>query len=564
MQGNTVTIVKNGKLVNADEDHLRMGDVVVLQAGDVVPADLKLVEARGLEVDEFDIAGTLMPVTKKVGEEDAVLYMGSTVLRGAAKGTVVVAGGQTEFGKVLEEEREGFKPLALQIFQAKYMGLVIALLPALIIHLARTDLDAVGIALFGVGSLLLILLQNDALFQSVLIAAELRSAAHRSIKFRGVNGLAGLANVDLVCFDKTGVLTTRRMEVQTFYFPDKDLNAEDDSSDGLGASISRIVNLACALCNDVLFYEKRHQANAVDRGLMSYAVKHGADLAALLLQYKRVYDVPFDSERRYMACGFRRDSKEVYFLKGDPDVVLDMSRNYVTSAGVQKRIDSGFRRWIASNLDAISRHGDSAIALAYTTETATGTPAGYVFLCLVRLENPLHPGVRETVRGITKHSIRSILLTGDKVSTAIQVGTACGFAIESRTCLSGKAIDRMEAAEITRQFAYCSMFARLVPSQKAYLIRLLQRQGHRVAMIGDGTNDGLALKAADVGISFIDSSSPIARRLATILVSDLKDVLRLIEGAHKTARQARLLVWIRLVVVVGLFLGAYAWTLASQ
>jgi P-type E1-E2 ATPase len=122
----------------------------------------------------------------------------------------------------------------------------------------------------------------------------------------------------------------------------------------------------------------------------------------------------------------------------------------------------------------------------------------------------------------------------------------------------------MEAAEITRQFAYCSMFARLVPSQKAYLIRLLQRQGHRVAMIGDGTNDGLALKAADVGISFIDSSSPIARRLATILVSDLKDVLRLIEGAHKTARQARLLVWIRLVVVVGLFLGAYAWTLASQ
>ena len=564
MPGNTVTIVEDGKLVNIDEDHLRKGDLVVLQAGDAVPADLKLVEARGLEVDEFDITGEIMPVIKKVADEEVMLYMGSRVLRGVAKGTVNAAGGQTEFGKVLEQEREGLKPFPLQLLATRYLGLVILLLPALIIHLARSDQDALVVALFILVSAMVILLQNDALFRSVLIAAELARAGRFDIQIRAVNALADLHSIDVVCFDKTGVLTTRRMEVKTIHFADRHLDADDELSDGRSGGVFPVVKLACALCNDVRFYEKRDQANPVDKALMSFAANKGADLKALLLQYRRVYDVPFDAENRYMACGFERDGQEVCFLKGDPDVVLGLCRYCMTAAGVQKETDWEFRRLNSSNLEAISQQGDIAIALAYTTEISAGTPAGYTFLCLLQLENPLQPRARETVKGIAGHGIRSILLTGDKSTTAIQVGTACGIATESQACLTGKVMDRMEAVDIVRQAAYCSVFARLVPSQKGYLIRLLQLEGHRVAMIGDGPNDGVALKAADVGVSFIDGSSPIARRLAKILIGDLKDLLRLVEGAHRIERQAGRLKLLRIVVIAVSLLSTYVWSFAPR
>jgi len=452
----------------------------------------------------------------------------------------------------------------LQWSQTRYLGLVILLLPALIIHLARSDQDALVVALFILGSAIVIWLQNDALFRSVLIAAELRRTGRFGIQVRTVDALAALHKIDLMCFDKTGVLTTRRMEVKTIHFADGHLNADDELSDGSGGGVFPLVKLACALCNDVLFYEKRGQANPVDKALMSFAVKNGVDLEETLLQYRRVYDVPFDSENRYMACGFERDGREIRFLKGDPDVVLDLCRYCMTAAGVQKKTDWEFRRLNGSNLEAISQHGDTAIALAYTTEISAGTPAGYTFLCLLQLENPLQPRARETVRGIAEHGIRSILLTGDKATTAIQVGTACGIVTESQACLTGKVVDRMEAADIVRQASYCSVFARLVPSQKGYLIRLLQLKGHRVAMIGDGPNDGMALKAADVGVSFIDSSSPIARRLAKILIGDLEDLLRLVEGAQGIERQARRLKLLRIVVIVVLLLSTYVWSFAPR
>ena len=565
MKGNLVTIVKDGKLISTDEDNLCKGDIVVLQAGDIVPADLKLVEARGLEVDEFEITGEIMPVVKKVDDDVVILYMGSRVIRGAGKGVVVATGDKTEYGGVLKQEWEQNKPYAFKIFKTRYLGLVGLLLPAFVIHVAQFNNDVVLITFYLFWSVFLLLLQNGELFQYLLASSELKNLGRSNIQIRDVRALEWLHKIDIMCFDKTGVLTTRNMDVKNVYFADRILNKDDVLSEGSEGSIFHLVKIACALCNDVLFYEKIGLANPVDKALMSFAVKNGVDVKELLSHYQRVYDVPFDSENRYMACGFEWDDQKVYyFVKGDPEVVLGMCGHYATATGALKKVDFEFWRSNRSSTDAISQNGDTAIALAYKTGVSDRALAEYTFLCLVQLENSLQPGARGIIKGVKEKGIRSILLTGDRAKTAIRVSEECGITQDSQACLTGRMIDEMESSEVARQSTYCSVFARLKPSQKGVLIRLLQQKGHYIAMVGDGPNDGIALKVADIGISYVKNSSPIARRLSKILINDLADLLRLIEGANRIKRRAQHLKMFRILIITMSLLSIYMWIFASQ
>ena len=565
MSANAVTIVEAGKLINTATSRLRQDDLVVVQAGDVVPADLQLVEARGLEVDEFEITGEIMPVFKKVGAADAVLYMGSRVVRGAAKGVVVAVGEHTEYGKVLREAWEDEELAAVPLYKTRYLGLVIALLPALLIRLVtRVDQAVWAVALYGLGSAVLVLLQNDALFRSYWRNVELKRLQRHGIHIRSVNALTKLHDIDLMCFDKTGVLTTRHMAVKTIYFADKALPGDDNPGAAADTGIFPLVKLGCALCNDVLFYEKMDLATPVDKALLAYAAQSGVNVEEALSDYQRIYDEPFDSEKRSMASGFARDGQTVYFLKGDPDVVLRKCRSYVTTDGAQKALDWEFRRRLNAHLDAISQNRDAAIALAYRTESPALPPSGYTFLCLFQLENPLQPDAHDVIGALTARGIRSMMLTGDRATTAVKVSAACGITAGSQACLTGRVMERMGAVEIARQSAYCSVFAQLMPSQKGFLIRFLQRDGHCVAMIGDGPNDGIALRAADIGISYVNDSSPIARRLAKILIHELADLALLVESAFRIEQRARHWKLFRILVIALSLFGLYLYVFTSR
>lgn len=552
-------MVKDGRLVNTEASALRQDDLVVVQAGDVVPADLRLVEARGLEVDEFEITGEILPVAKKA---DAVLYMGSRVVRGDAKGTVRAVGEHTEYGKVLRETWQDEKPPAFSLFKARYLYLVLALAPAVLIHIIRTNRVVAPLGLFVLAAVTLIVLQNDALFSAYLLAAELRRLRQRGIQIRSLSALAKLRHVDVMCFDKTGVLTTRHMAVKMLYFADKLLPGTDPLEGAAEPGIFPLVKLGCALCNDLLFYEKLELATPVDQALIAYAVQNRVDVKQTLARHQRIYDEPFDAEKRFMASGFTWNGQALYFLKGDPDVVLRKCHAYVTTGGAQKALDAEFRRSLNAHLDAISQQRDTTIALAYGTEPPDRAPTSYTFLCLFHLENPLQPDTRDSVSALTARGIRSIMLTGDRAATAIKVGAACTISKESQACLTGPVMERMGAGEIARQAAFCAVFAQLMPSQKGFLIRYLQRDGHCVAMIGDGPNDGIALRAADVGIAYVTHGSPIARRLAKILINDLADLALLVESAFKTQRRTQQWKWLRIVAIATICLSLIAWLLS--
>lgn len=310
MKGNLVTIVKDGKLTNIEEDKLRKDDIVVLQAGEIVPADIKLNETRALEIDEFDLTGEILPVIKTVGGDDGVAYKASRIIKGAGKGIVIATGSQTEYGKVISQGWEQKVPYQFHIFKGKYLGLISLLLPAFIILFNQSAAKGIGITLFLITAVLLVLLQNSEIFKFLLISIEQKKLEHARIQIQDPKLLELLSEIDIVCFDKTGVLTTRQMDVKAIYFADRivDPNGMRDEQNSF-----HLVKLACALCHDVFFFEKTELANPIDKALITFADKIGMNVKELLSQYKRVYDQPFDSENRTMACGYEQDDKKSGF-----------------------------------------------------------------------------------------------------------------------------------------------------------------------------------------------------------------------------------------------------------
>ncbi len=544
--------------VNVAEDDVRNGDVVLLQAEDLVPADLRLVEARGLEIDEWELTGEIAPVGKRVGG-DAFVYRGSRVVRGNGKGVVVATGANTEYEEILKQRWEQTKHERPSLIRARYLILLVILLPPLVVFSSRHGHYALIGLLYLAIAVVVVLLQNGELFKYVLTAIEARKIERQNIQIRDVTALDLVSRLDIVCLDKTGVLTTRHLEVKRIHFADETPDIASFSSD---RKVVHLTRLGCALCNDVAFAEKMKQANSIDRALISFAAKNGMDLNETALRYNRIYDKPFDSEDRYMATGFQLNGENLYFAKGDPEVVLKMCRSYITASGIEKNADADFRQSIRAQANSINREGDIAIALAYSSGTSETAPLHYTYLCLIQLDNPLNLRVPDVVNKLKQAGIRTVMLTGDRLEAALAIGKEAG--IDSRYPLTGKDIAAMALAEVTKQCAYVSVFARLWPSQKGIVVRLFQNRETCVAMVGDGANDAIALRAADVGISFMENASPFATRVSQLLINDLADLLTIIRGARRIKRRAKYLALLRVLVLVSALFGLYAWMLGAQ
>jgi Ca2+-transporting ATPase len=419
--------------------------------------------------------------------------------------------------------------------------------------------DAALISLYVPVLVVVILLQSGEPYRRFFTSQAAEGLRKRGILLQRQVSLDRVARIDTACLDKTGVLTDREMEVERIHFRDEAPVLEFFISD---SGVAGLTKTALALCNDVLFPEKLAHANPVDRALVRFAARNGAGLAETSRKYRRIFDKPFLSEDRYMAAGFEREGRAVYFAKGDPDVVLGMCESYATSEGGECGADFDFRSWARERMHSINRAGRTPIAVAFHFGEPTSPPARYTFLCIVELDNPVRPGVAGVLEELRRRGIRPVMLTGDRAEAAAKVGAETGISEDPQMLMTGRQIERMELAEVARQLEHVSLLARLKPSQKAVLVRLLQGKGRRVAMVGDGPNDALALKVSDVGVSFTGFGSPVATRTASVLIGELSDLTALIDAARNAALRLNLFKVLRAGVTVGLWIALYALTVA--
>jgi Ca2+-transporting ATPase len=551
--------VREGTIVIIAADDLRMGDLAVIQTGDIVPADLRLLEASDLEVDEFELTGEIMPVPKCVKPEaDVRVFQGSQVLRGHGKGVVIAAGEDTEYGKILRQSRPHIKDEKIHLIEMGHFALLLLLVPALLIRLKFYHDHTLIYITYPLLAFLLLLLPNHNLFKYLVLRRLQKKLFERNILLRHEGVLDDIRKVDVFCFDKTGVLTSRDIKVKEVY-----LGGENSSIDCIrDGQTWNIIMTGCTLCHDFAYQQTMALANPLDRALMSFAEENGINIEECLRQYQNIYQKPFNSEERYMACGFDHgySGKRIYFAKGDPEVLFKKCKSYLTPLGERRSKDFSFLSAVRGKMEEMSHDGSVIIALAYSDDSFVKPPSSYTFLCLLRLGNPLRPEAKAVLRDLSEKGVKNVILTGDRTETTVRIGAEAGIENAARFYLTGREIERMPLSELARQCEYVSIFARLAPSQKGIVARVFQQRGHRVAVVGDGTNDVIALKSADVGISFVERSSSLAKRAAQVLINDLTDILRVMEAARHADWQIGFIVACITMMFLMLLFGDYFFT----
>jgi Ca2+-transporting ATPase len=354
------------------------------------------------------------------------------------------------------------------------------------------------------------------------------------------------------------VLTTRDIKVREIY-----LGGGNSSIDCVrNRETWDTIMIGCTLCHDFAYHQTMAFANPVDRALISFSQENGVNINESLHEYQRIYQKPFNSEERYMACGYDHvySGKRIYFAKGDPEVLLKKCNSYVTPLGDRRSKDFSFLSALRVKMKEMGYGGSAVIALAYSENSFVGPPSSYTFLCLLRLENPLKPDAKAVLRELGEKGIRNVIFTGDRTETALRMAVETGVENAAKFYLTGRDIEKMPLSEVAKQSEYVSVFTRLSPSEKGIITRIFQRRGHRVAVIGDGTNDVIALKSADVGISFVERSSPMAKRAAKVLINDLTDILRVVKAARHAHWQVGFIAACITLLFLMLLFGGYFYT----
>ena len=548
----TAMVRRGGNTRTVSAEALVPGDVVLLQPGDRVPADLRLITARELRIDEAILTGESEVATKSpapveadtpVAERGGMAYCGTFVAAGHATAVVTTTGDATEIGRItrlLSTVPELETPLTRDLDRfARLLTLCIAVLALLTFAVGwfawqysagELFMAAVSLAISAIPEGL------PAVLTIALAVGVQRMARHRAI-VRRLPAVEALGSVTVICTDKTGTLTRNEMTVRSVAVPDHVLavsgvgyqpagtlsEAEREPPQAPAAAVA--LARAALLCNDAALLRQgeqwQPQGDPTEAALIVLAMKLGLDPEEERNNHPRTDAIPFESERRYMATLHHdHHGHAVAYVKGAPERVLAMcDRQGEDGAPLQAA-------WWRDQADALADGGARVLAIAcremapgHRDLTCEDAEAGLRVLGLVGMIDAPREEARQAVADCRRAGIRVKMITGDHGRTALAIARELGIAKDDQ-CLSGTDIDRLSTAELQSAVTGCDVFARTTPEHKLRLVEALQASGEVVAMTGDGVNDAPALQQADVGIAMGSKGTDVARQSAEIVLAD--------------------------------------------
>lgn len=514
-------VIRNGKLKEISSLNLVPGDLVILEEGDVVPADVRLIETHELLIDESSLTGESEGVEKStevlkedtpIFERSNMAYMNTVVLRGRGKGIVVATGKQTEIGKIAEELKEEEKEETLFQKELNVLGKNIASIIFFLISII-----AIIQIIFGT-NIIVVILTSAALAVAAIpeglpavvtlsLAFGTRKMLRENCLVRRLSTVETLGSVDVICSDKTGTITEGRMRVEKIYYNGKIRDAEENAP---------LLYLIGLLCNNAT----EEFGDPTEVALIHIAKQHKISGRG----YKRVDEVPFTSERKMMSVVCKRGKEKHVFTKGAPEVVINIC-NKIYENGKLKKLTKKKKKEILEANEKLAKSGLRVLAFAYGKEVERNM----IFVGLQGLRDPPRKEVPDAISLCKSAGIRVMMITGDNKFTAKAIAYDVGIKSE---VLEGFEIDKMKDSELSKKLENVSIFARVTPHHKLRILKLLQSKGHVVAMTGDGVNDALAIKKADVGISMGIKGTEVAKQTADMILLD-DNFATIVEGIKR-------------------------------
>jgi len=543
-------VIRDGATLVIEATQLVPGDLIQLSAGDIVPADGRLVTSEFLQLQEASLTGESLPVEKRadkrlpegtpLADRTNMVYATTQVTRGNGRAVVTATGRQTQAGHLallVKSSRRRATPLQHRLGEATRWLIAAALSLSLllfVIGLLRGQqpgemfLTAVAMAVAAVP-------EGLPAAVTIVLALGVQRMVRRHVIVRRLESVETLGTTTIICTDKTGTLTQNRLTVKELFIdgetialesglPAEQLTARaDDGSRALGRAL-----LIAALCTEV-----NHEAGAgdrpfpdpIERSLTELAGRAGLSLESLGKSYRLQGHIPFDSERKMMTAVYLSPSATTLALtKGAPEMILTRSDKILRS-GEELLLGEAERTLIEQRTIDMSARGLRVIALAYRTlatpELIPEIENHLVFVGLVGLADPLRPEARQAVESCRQAGIRILMLTGDHAQTALAVGRELGL-VEGANAnvLSGKEIEKMSEPGLQRALGKTAIYARITGDHKLRIVRVLHDLGEIVAMTGDGVNDAPALKEADIGVAMGQAGTDVAREASDMILTD--------------------------------------------
>ena len=521
MTESTANVLRDGKVERIKSTDLVFGDIVLLEAGTIVPADLRLTESVNLKINESALTGESDAVIKSakaqystdtpIGDRKNIAYFGSVVENGRGKGVVVALGKQTEFGKIaesLKDTKKELTPLQKNIQSVgkvlTYLILLIASVTFILEAVARPD-EILNAFLTSVAISVAAIPESMPAVITIIMSLGIAELSKQKAIVKKMHAVEALGCCDVICSDKTGTITENRMTVDEVW-------TNFDAQCGYFELLLKNM----VLNNDGYVGKNGYVGDSTEVALLNYARTKGVRKENETSP--RLNEIPFSSQRKMMSTLNLVGRKKVVFVKGAIDRILQKCTKIATQNG-EIELSKEKRKEVLAVNSKMCKNALRVLAFAFKFDDDL-TEENLIFLGMVGMIDPPRKEIFDAVKKCRRAGMRPVMITGDYKDTAFAIAKKIGIAGSMEEVLSGEDIDKFSAEEFSKVVEKVSVFARVSPEHKRKIVEALKSNGHNVAMTGDGVNDAPSMKKANIGIGMGRSGTDVTKEVADIIITD--------------------------------------------
>lgn len=532
-------VIRNGKMEVIPAKELVPGDIVVLDTGDYVPADLRIIEAVNLKSQEASLTGESVPVEKSantieqeevdLGDRENMLFSSSLITYGRGKGIVVETGMNTEVGKIagiINSAEETQTPLQEKLNKlGKTLGIAALVICAIIFVIGLLyGKDPIEMFMTAVSLAVAVIPEGLAAVSTIVLAIGVQRMVKRHAIVKKLPAVETLGSTTVICSDKTGTLTQNKMTVEKIFYNGKLLDAEEVKQN-IDTNLEKLVYISM-LCNDTKISANNEltgdptETALVDMGFNLQFEKNIYD------KNPRIKEIPFDSDRKLMTTVNKINNKYVVLTKGGVDELLAKCNKYLYD-GEERNDLENYKKVITKNNEDMAKDALRVLSMAYkeidhepTDEEMKNIEQDLIYVGMVGMIDPPRLEVKDAVDKCEKAGIKTVMITGDHKITAIAIAKSLGILQSEEEALTGAELEKMSDEDLTKNIRKYSVYARVSPEHKVRIVKAWQANGEIVAMTGDGVNDAPALKTADIGCAMGIVGTDVSKEAADVILTD--------------------------------------------